>query len=858
MATGYIPNETGWSKQSSSPLYYTGWLRLYYSTSYNAANNTSTVTITPQFKSSTNAGNDYRFWADANTTDAGIWGGQTGSETKLYTLPTGGYSASGYLKCGQAHNGFVNITKSDGSAFSIQFPIQHNSSGAASFKAGIKCTVTTMLTPNQSGISNAGQKLCDNAVSITGSTYVLKTAVSPSGYGTVTAGATLAPTSTKSLTATPAATTAQYTYAFDSWTKTAGTLSSTSTNPTTFTMGSSDATVTANFKRTARSYTLTLNKNSYVASVSGGGSKVNGSSVTATATLGSATGYTYSFDGWYEGSTRKSTSLSYTFTMPASNYTLEARGSRTVNSYTATFTAGTNVASVSGGGSKNYGASVTATATLSTATGYHFSFDGWYEGSTRKSTSLSYTFTMPANNVSYTAKATKTANTYTVKFNKNNSSATGSTGDESFTYDTAKALTSNGFSLTGYDFKGWAETASGAVKYTDGQSVKNLTATNGGTVNLYAVWQEKTYTVSYNANGGTGAPSSQTKKYFSNLTLSSTKPTRASTTQATYEVSYNINFSGGTNPSAAQATKTRSYTFSKWNTAAGGGGTDYASGATYSTNANATMYAQWSSTDTTASVTLPSVSQTGYTFDGWYTQASGGTKRGGAGATYKPTQTETLYAHWTLKSYKLTISQGTGTTITVKRGNDTLANNATIYHFDELSIKIAVNTGYTIGTHKVNSTNWTTGSFQSYTVSGAVTVTATATPTEYTLSLTAPSTGVTVNVYRDSSSIGGASSGYLSNGAKIYYNDALTVSYAVTPGYELTTATVGGVSVIDQPQYNATVTGNLAIVFAVKVSAVAYIGSGTEFERYQIFIGNGTSWDQYQAYIGDGTNWVQY
>jgi uncharacterized repeat protein (TIGR02543 family) len=315
VATGYIPNSTGWSKQSSGPLYYTGWLRLYYSTSYNAATNTSTVTITPQFKSSANLGNDYRFWADANTTDAGLWGGQAGSETKLYTLPTGGYSASGYLKCGQAHNDFVNITNSDGSAFSKSFTIQHDSSGAASFKAGIKCTVTTMYTPGQDGISNAGQKLSD-AVSVTGSTYVLTTAVSPSGYGTVTAGATLAPTSTKSLTATPAAATAQYTYAFSSWSNTAGTLSSTTSNPTTFTMGTSAATVTANFTRTPKNYTVSYDAN--------GGSgapasqtKTYNQTLTLSSTVPTRTGYT--FKGW--GTSSSATTPSY---QPGGSYTANA------------------------------------------------------------------------------------------------------------------------------------------------------------------------------------------------------------------------------------------------------------------------------------------------------------------------------------------------------------------------------------------------------------------------------------------------------------------------------------------------------------------------------------------------------
>lgn len=43
-------------------------------------------------------------------------------------------------------------------------------------------------------------------------------------------------------------------------------------------------------------------------------------------------------------------------------------------------------------------------------------------------------------------------------------------------------------------------------------------------VHLYSAWN--TYTIAYNANGGSGAPGNQTKTYGTNLTLSSTKPSR--------------------------------------------------------------------------------------------------------------------------------------------------------------------------------------------------------------------------------------------------------------------------------------------------------------------------------------------
>lgn len=76
------------------------------------------------------------------------------------------------------------------------------------------------------------------------------------------------------------------------------------------------------------------------------------------------------------------------------------------------------------------------------------------------------------------------------------------------------------------------------------------------------------YAVTYNANGGTGAPSAQEKRKGIDLTLSSTVPTRTG------------------------------YTFAGWNTQADGNGTPYAAGANYSANADVTLYAQWTPTYT--------------------------------------------------------------------------------------------------------------------------------------------------------------------------------------------------------------------------------------------------------------------
>ncbi len=72
---------------------------------------------------------------------------------------------------------------------------------------------------------------------------------------------------------------------------------------------------------------------------------------------------------------------------------------------------------------------------------------------------------------------------------------------------------------TGYTFNYWL-CSNGAIIYPGGQAVI------GGDLSFTAQWTANTYTVSYDANGGSGAPSSQTKTYGKTLTLRTTEPTR--------------------------------------------------------------------------------------------------------------------------------------------------------------------------------------------------------------------------------------------------------------------------------------------------------------------------------------------
>ena len=249
----------------------------------------------------------------------------------------------------------------------------------------------------------------------------------------------------------------------------------------------------------------------------------------------------------------------------------------------------------------------------------------------------------PYNGATSTASTTVTVPakaSYVVSYNANGGS--GAPSSQTKWHGETLTLSSTAPTRTGYTFQGWATSSSSTtVAYAAGASY-----TTEAALSLYAVWQAVTYAVTYNANGGSGSVSSQTKTYGVALTLRSNSYTRSSTTSTGFTVTFNHNYSGSSGTSST-ATNTVKYTFSKWNTAANGSGTSYAAGASYTANAAATMYAQWTSTTTKGSVTLPSPTRSGYTFGGWYKEAACSTKVGNGGASYTPTASTTLYAKWT-------------------------------------------------------------------------------------------------------------------------------------------------------------------------------------------------------------------
>ena len=149
------------------------------------------------------------------------------------------------------------------------------------------------------------------------------------------------------------------------------------------------------------------------------------------------------------------------------------------------------------------------------------------------------------------------------------------------------------------------------------------------------------YTVSYDANGGEGAPEEQIKTHDAVLTLSSVLPTRADESES---ITVTLDPQGGRVSSTSLSTaKTRQYTFREWNTAANGRGVPYFPGAAYVTNANATLYAQWSSSVKTEELSLPTPFRSGYRFLGWATEQNAAS---GLTGSFTPEENLTLYAIW--------------------------------------------------------------------------------------------------------------------------------------------------------------------------------------------------------------------
>ena len=357
-----------------------------------------------------------------------------------------------------------------------------------------------------------------------------------------------------------------------------------------------------------------------------------------------------------------------------------------------------------------------------------YSFAGWTNGTDGTvNGDGSYTFTMgkTAGNV----VADFSVNTYKIIYNGNAGSAQVDvpatavySGDKNVNIGPAS-------SRAGYTFKEWntAPDGSGTV-YLPAQQYSALSTENGAEVTLYAIWTPILYTVTFEENGGMAVNDISGVTYGSSVSFPATSKTGyknlmwysdatftgsshlpgtqkqiydnaifyAKWTPVTYTIAFSAEGairvpasvevaydSGSFVIPANYIPEMPGFTFSNWNTAAGGNGTSYKPLDTIPGNLSAkdgdviTLYAIWETRDFTitwnitngatinGSTTSPTTTATfgekyvlptsvpvkdGYVFKGWFTQMTGGTQIT-ADTVVNVTADTSYYAQWDYATY---------------------------------------------------------------------------------------------------------------------------------------------------------------------------------------------------------------
>jgi len=243
-----------------------------------------------------------------------------------------------------------------------------------------------------------------------------------------------------------------------------------------------------------------------------------------------------------------------------------------------------------------------------------------------------------------------TPDPYTITYKANG--GTGSDVTVNVVYDQEYEVAGNTFTPpTGYKFGGWNTVANGTgTAYAPGAKI-----TISDDVTLYAQWTPDPYTITYKANGGTGADV---------------------TVNVVYDQEYEVAGNSFTPPTG--------YKFGWWNTVANGTGTAYAPGTKIIISDDVTLYAQWTpdpytvtykaNGGTDADVTVNVVYDqeyevagnsftppTGYKFGGWNTVANGTGTAYAPGAKITISDDVTLYAQWTPDPHTVTYKANGGT-----------------------------------------------------------------------------------------------------------------------------------------------------------------------------------------------------
>lgn len=355
----------------------------------------------------------------------------------------------------------------------------------------------------------------------------------------------------------------------------------------------------------------------------------------------------YRFTAWNSAidGTGRSYAPDESLSMPASDLTLFAQWTAITHVISYNTRGGTGAPEAS---SHAYGTTVTIPAIEPMRTGYMF--NGW--NTLANGSGVTWN---PGNTLTVTEDLTLSAqwlaNTYTLRYNANGGG--GSPDPAEVSTNASVTVSSIVPTRVGYAFAGWNTRRDG----TGSTYASNATLVMPGSdVTLFALWSANNFTVSYNANSGSGSPPGNSSKGY--LTSSTV---------------------------ATPTTLSRSgFTFVGWNTSPDGSGSSYAPGTSFLMPAsNVVLYAQWlannyaliydanggsggppvSSASNGASVSLANdiPVRAGYTFNGWL-DASGETYQAGATFTM-PSSSAVLRATWLIRSFSLTYSANEGSGI---------------------------------------------------------------------------------------------------------------------------------------------------------------------------------------------------
>jgi len=350
----------------------------------------------------------------------------------------------------------------------------------------------------------------------------------------------------------------------------------------------------------------------------------------------------YSFAGW---ATTPSGAVGYT---NGANYTMQTAGivtlyaKWTINSYSVTFNSqgGSSVASLNA----NYNTTITA-PTTPTLTGY--TFGGWFKES---DCTNAWNFASDVVTANTTLYAKWAINIYTVNFNTQGGSAVASVNaNHNSTISVPTAPT-----RTGYTFGGWYKEAACTIAWVFASNVVTANTT------LYAKWNINAYTVTFNSQGG-----SAVTNINANYNATITAPLAPTRTGYTFDGWYKEVACTNAWNFATDVVTANTTLYAKWNI------NSYAVAFNSQGGSNvASVYANYNTT-----ITAPTApTRAGYTFSGWYKEAS--CTNAWTFNSDVVTANTTLYAKWNINVYTVTFdSQGGSSIASVSATyNTTIAN----------------------------------------------------------------------------------------------------------------------------------------------------------------------------------------